>query len=162
MIEKGTYNAPSREEEKILALEAQLTKLRKNAKEFGKKKGKGNKSKTPDKGRNQSDNGEKRRQGGKKNQAEKPRWMFQRPSDNQLNAPKTWQNKPWYYCGAETGGKCDGVYRRHKPSECKGTAHKREAQKGDTSNNKNKEPKRLKVASTLLKMLHQDMEEESE
>ena len=32
--------------------------------------------------------------------------------------------KPWYWCSPETGGKCPGLLRRHKPSECEGKAGK--------------------------------------
>jgi hypothetical protein len=29
---------------------------------------------------------------------------------------------PWYWCSLESGGKCAGCWRKHKPKECKGTA----------------------------------------
>ena len=29
----------------------------------------------------------------------------------------------WYYCHKDTGGKCDGMWRQHRPVECKGKAH---------------------------------------
>ena len=29
----------------------------------------------------------------------------------------------WYYCHKDTGGKCDGRWRQHKPSQCRGKAH---------------------------------------
>ena len=40
-----------------------------------------------------------------------------------MHKPKTWKDKPWYYCSPKTGGKCDGQYRLHKPAECEGKAH---------------------------------------
>jgi hypothetical protein len=32
------------------------------------------------------------------------------------------QNKSWYWCSLATGGKCEGCWRVHKPTECRGTA----------------------------------------
>ena len=51
----------------------------------------------------------------KKNAKEKPKWMYERPSDAELKKPKKWNGNDWWYCSAETGGKCDGVYHIHKP-----------------------------------------------
>jgi hypothetical protein len=36
---------------------------------------------------------------------------------------KDLKDKTWYYCSANTGGKCSGQYCRHKPSDCEGKAH---------------------------------------
>ena len=37
--------------------------------------------------------------------------------------PKEWNRIKWYYCHKDTGGKCDGKWRRHKPSNCEGKAY---------------------------------------
>jgi hypothetical protein len=31
------------------------------------------------------------------------------------------KNKPWHWCSLATSGNCDGCWRVHKPSECRGT-----------------------------------------
>ena len=36
------------------------------------------------------------------------------------NKPIYWKQKPWYWCDESTGGKCNGKWRCHKPSECRG------------------------------------------
>ena len=36
---------------------------------------------------------------------------------------RLWKTKLWYFCHPNTGGKCDGQWRVHKPSECKGKAN---------------------------------------
>ena len=102
LITKGKWNAPDANEEKILALEAEIKKLK------SKKKGGNAKAKTTQR---------------------KPAWFDKRPKKSELKKPKTWNGKKWYYCHPDTGGKCDGKYRRHKPSECKGKAF-RSPQKG--------------------------------
>ena len=59
-----------------------------------------------------------------------------------LKEPRTFNGKPWYWCSAKTGGKCEpGKYRRHKPGECKGTT------KGGSGNGPRN--KKLKVAQAL-------------
>jgi hypothetical protein len=55
---------------------------------------------------------------------EKPSWFTKEPSPEDLDKPKTWNGKTWWYCSPKMGGKCAGAYRVHKPSQCEGKAHK--------------------------------------
>ena len=48
----------------------------------------------------------------------KPSWYNHKPSGNNINKTREWNNRKWYFCSPETGGKCDGKWRCHKPSEC--------------------------------------------
>ncbi len=49
--------------------------------------------------------------------------MASKPPPDKMTAPRTWKDKPWYWCGAATGGKCDPpTWRCHKPGDCKGMA----------------------------------------
>ena len=43
--------------------------------------------------------------------------MSKRPRLSHPNNPKIWNGGTWYYCHKYTGGKCDGQYRKNKPSE---------------------------------------------
>ena len=94
---------------KIIALEAKIHKLTNG----GKSKRKGDKD---------SKDGKK-----KKQKKEKPKWMYQRPKDEDLKKPREWNGIKWWYCSPDTGGKCQGVYRVHKPSECKSLKPKGES-----------------------------------
>ena len=104
LLQKGIWNAPDANEEKILALQVEINKLK---------------------------SGKKNKQGGKKSEfkttkngrKKKPRWFSKRPEDGELSAPREWNGIMWYYCHKDTGGKCDGRWRQHKPSQCKGKAH---------------------------------------
>ena len=58
--------------------------------------------------------------------------MTTKPSKDKMKKPITKDGKEWHWCSTETGGKCDGVYRRRLPSECKGTAKKRNAVNDDS------------------------------
>lgn len=121
MKEKKIWEAPSETEEKIMALEARLEKIKNQQKGWDKKrksdsKGGGNPGKAP----------KKDQKGKPKKDTTKPKWMTQRPSDADLNKPRKWNGKDWHWCSKETGGKCDpGEYRRHTPAQCEGKAHKR-------------------------------------
>jgi len=45
--------------------------------------------------------------------------MYERPKDVDLTKPREWNGTKWYYCSTETGGKSQGVYRKHRPSKCR-------------------------------------------
>ena len=99
---KGKWEAPSQQEEKILALEAKINALKGNNRVYPKLA-------DPKKYPNADQN-------------KKPDWMEKPPQDG-VNS-KMWKAKLWHYCHPSTGGKCDGQWRVHKPTECKGTAFK--------------------------------------
>ena len=48
--------------------------------------------------------------------------MKKKPAQADLNKPKMVREKKCHWCSSETGGKCEGAWRCHKPSECKGKA----------------------------------------
>ena len=104
LLQKGTWNAPDANEEKILALQIEIDKL--------KKSGNTKKQKTKKSGKKSDPKGNK------------PAWFSKRPTDSELHKPKEWNGRKWYYCHKDTGGKCEGVWRQHTPSTCKGKAYK--------------------------------------
>jgi hypothetical protein len=59
----------------------------------------------------------------------KPSWFYKEPKAGKMSKPRMWNNKPWYYCSKNSGGKCDRQYRPHKPANCKGRAHKSKPKK---------------------------------
>ena len=119
LLQKGKWNAPDANEAKIMALQAELRKLKKG-KEEGRKKKQYTKGKQSDANT-------------------KPKWFTKRPSKDDLHKPKEWKGRKWYYCHPDTGGKCDGVWRQHLPSECKEKEYK--FTKKPTTNPKRKDDK---------------------
>ena len=99
LLQKGLWNAPDKNEEKILALQSEIRKLKRKGTSGGKDNAT---SKTP-----------------------KPSWFDQRPANAELRKSREWNGKTWWYCHPDTGGKCDGKHRLHKPSECKGKGFKK-------------------------------------
>jgi hypothetical protein len=78
---------------------------------------------------------------------EKPNWFFKEPKEDEPWKPKTWKDKLWYYCSPKTGGKCDGQYRHHKPTDCKGKAHHFDASKNKRKQEESpNEDRKLKLA----------------
>jgi hypothetical protein len=145
MVERGTWNAPTAEE-KIVALEAKLdstvkTLNKKVSFELGKKKG------------------------DKKSNDKNSKKKSDKPGDHPKTWPKpkagekkkaTFKGFEWYWCGKDTGGKCE-KWRAHKPKECKGvaaaTGGKRGAESsegGDKSKKKERLAKKLKIAKAYV------------
>ncbi len=75
LLQKGSWNAPDANEEKIMALQIEINKLKKSG---NKKKQKTKKAST---------------KGGTK--ANKPSWIQQRPNDAELHKPKEWNGRKW-------------------------------------------------------------------
>lgn len=103
LLQKGQWNAPDANEEKILALQSEINKLKKNSQKPNRSDSR--KTKSPAK-------------------KEKPSWFNKRPKESEIRKPKKWDGKTWYYCHPDTGGKCDGKHRIHHPSDCKGKAYR--------------------------------------
>ena len=120
LLQKGSLNTLDANEAKIMALQAEIKKLKK-AKD-NTKTGKPNK-------RGQSKSGGNT----------KPKWFSKRPSKDDLHKPKEWKGKQWYYCHPDTGGKCDGVWRQHQPSQCKGKEYRFNNNPGNKNNPKRKD-----------------------
>ena len=144
LTEAGRYNMPSADEEKILALQAELKSVLKKTKQNS--KGKAPKSETTN---SKSVDWKDKSAAAKKKASEKPGWMSEKPKEENLRKSKSWNKKDWYWCSPETGGKCNGHWRVHKPSKCEGRAHKF-GEKHQTGAAKGQsEKKKLKLAQAI-------------
>jgi len=121
----GRWCAPTAEEEKLLALEAQIKTLKQRAAKIVHKKN------------SKGESGAKHKRDHKKKELKRaplPEWMMKKPSPLLFTTPVPYKGKNWWWCGPETGGKCTGQYRCHKPSECKGQAFtQNKGKKSDTN-----------------------------
>ncbi len=108
--DKGTWNAPTDEEEKIIALQAQVKAMAKQLKHT--------KDSSKPNSKSSSKKSDKHKQTKKK---EKPEWFTTKPKD--LNKKVQWNNREWQWCGKDTGGKCES-FVIHAPNECKGLKRK--------------------------------------
>ncbi len=131
LLDKGTWNAPTAEEEKIIALQTQVKEM---AKKLQNKQGNNSKPKSTQASSSKTEKKTSKRK-------EKPSWFSEQPKDTSKTVK--WNNRDWNWCGSATGGHCE-AFVIHKPSECKGIKKR----KGTTSTPKPKKPK-LKVEQTI-------------
>lgn len=76
--------------------------------------------------------------------------MTEEPAESELKKPRHWNGKDWWWCSSKTGGKCNGHYRVHKPSQCKGITQKKSAdKKRDGSKDDVEAKKKLKISKAL-------------
>ena len=100
--EKGTWSAPTDEEERIIALEAEVRKMKKRLKDKT-----NTATRTPVKDKEKDTSRRK----------EKPKWSETEPKEPKKKV--MWNGKDWNWCGSTTGGKCES-FVRHPPFKCKG------------------------------------------
>ena len=153
--EREEWDAPSPEEEKIMALEAAVDKLKK-------RKGNSKRKETQDK----TTKKQKTKRKGHFVDIPKPQWMHERPTEDVLFKPKTWNGKEWWFCHKDTGGKCDGEYRRHHPKDCQGRQFKGRKSKNGQINRAGKSKqdqneREIKVAEALTTIV-EDHETDSD
>jgi hypothetical protein len=111
--ESGKWNAPTDAEAKIIALEAEVTKLKAKASN-GKHGQKGHIKKAQQASGNGKSNGTST---GKK---APPEWMTKKPKEGEPHT-KMMGEKEYHWCPNHA------AWTRHKPSECKGKGYKFEA-----------------------------------
>ena len=111
----GKWNAPSEEEEKIIALEAKIRSLQKSRNLKTREESKGKR-------------GNDRKKNDKKSFL--PTWHKKPPKPEEMKKPREHNNKKWYWCCPETGGKCNGIWRTHKPEDCRGMMRKDDKKSG--------------------------------
>jgi hypothetical protein len=103
---KKLWNAPTAEDEKIMALQAQIDSF------SAMKRDKKREPKTVKRG---SDKDSKI-----KRYSTDPEWLTKNIKPTPASKVMKHKGSPWHWCGTETGGKCGGKWRKHKPTDCKG------------------------------------------
>jgi hypothetical protein len=107
--EADKWNAPTEADEKIIALQAEVTKLKSKA-----VSGKGNNKYFKPKHKPTTSNGHNGKSSGKK---PPPEWMITKPKDGEPRT-KMMGEKEYHWCENHA------AWTRHKPSECKGKGYK--------------------------------------
>ena len=123
--EEGKWNAPTDEEQKILALQTKISQMEKRH---------------PIRNTNKNTFQSKRTLPPYKN---KPEWFKTEPKMEDKHKSRTWYGHQYFWCGESTGGKCNR-WRQHKPHMC--WRNKKPHQKQNIKNNSttNKTPKKNK------------------
>ena len=135
LVQKGKWNALSEDQEKIIALEAQVAKFKKDAKNSKKREA-----------AYKQDSNKKN----KKGKSKKPDWLLNNraPDKDLLHKQRTWNNNTYFWCDMDTGGLCNGKWRTHFPKECKGANYLKEKYENSDKDKKaeKKDTRKLKVA----------------
>jgi hypothetical protein len=126
------WDAPSEEEEKLLAMQVQLNRLTSKKSDKGDSKAKGD-------GKGKSSKKPKARE-----IVADPEWLAKNIKPDSAHKTMMHKGSPWHWCSQESGGKCGGKWRKHKPEECKGIS-KRELE----GKSNGEDPKKLKMAKAL-------------
>jgi hypothetical protein len=111
LVQKGEWDAPSDEEQQLMVMRAELEELR----ESKKAPAQDYKPKTAYKGKSKDS------KSGRK-YAPDPDWLANNEKPSPIDKIAYNRGSAWYWCSTETGGKCAGCWRKHKPKDCKGTA----------------------------------------
>jgi hypothetical protein len=146
LVQDGTWNAPSPEYQKILALEAKIESLQKKGKSNDNQKGKGNNN---------------NRKGGKSKESKKakkcPDWMLKEPSQADMDKPKKYKGNEYWWCANHKR------YVQHKTANCEGhgirptSNQDSNADQKSKGNNQNDQPK-LKVKQAIEAINESDSE----
>ena len=117
-VQRLEWEQPTEQDNKILALAAELKSAIK--KKDGKPGGKGKKRVSFQKGKQYSDEDKKAARANKNEP--KPDWIVNSvaPTPANIHKYRTWNGAKWYWCHKDTGGKCTGVWRTHHPKKCEG------------------------------------------
>jgi hypothetical protein len=150
MVESKSWAAPSKEEEKIVALEAEIKKLSNSKQSTKKKTDKKGKGKGKGKGENKDDKSNK----GKYNP---PAWKLKPPKPNEKNNKEV-EGRTYWWCPNHK------MWTLHKPSECNGVKPKRDNKKNDNpesnSDNENNDQNNRKLRlKNALQTIIEDQEE---
>jgi hypothetical protein len=100
---KKLWNAPTAEDKKIMALQAQIDSF--SAMKRDKKR-------EPKAVKRGSDKDAKN-----KRYSTDPEWLTKNIKPTPPSKIMKHKGSPWHWCGTETGGKCGGKWRKHKPTE---------------------------------------------
>ena len=137
-------NAPSEQEEKILALISEVAKLRKTSRKTS------NPNPTPRVPRTY--------------QKDKPQWLFKntKPPPDKKNNACTCNDRSLYWCIPKPRGQCEGKWRAHPPVECKGTSFLESKRKEDSKPKANTHLKFTQATQNVLDQKHQEYQDEDE
>lgn len=144
MKQDEEWNAPSVEQEQIIALRAQVDKLKKTTK--------ANKTKLEDK--QETEDVPRKSTNKTKRRDKRPSWMFVAPKQGEP-AQKKVKGKDWHWC------KKHKAWGRHLPSECKGkgyfpTNKRVHFEEGTSDKNTSTSNKKLKIANALSSVLEDE------
>ena len=135
LVDKGQWNAPTEEQQKIFVLQAEIQQLKKS-----KKNSSSNTSATTAAASSSKPSKDR------KQKKEKPDWMTKKPSEGEPKQKKV-GGKQYYWCPNHQ------AWTRHSPSECRGVGTNRPT---ESTNNTPSAQKALKLSSAFASVAAQE------
>lgn len=151
--QKEMWMAPTPEDEKFMALKAELKKATSDRKRKGKstEKTKQQSTKSRERERNSS-----RREFEPRNRRREPPFANEQPEEGKEKDPRNFKGKDWWYCHSTTGGQCPGKWRTHKPAQCKYDAIMAKHHKKPKRGEKDDAPQLTRAYQTIVENDHSD------
>ena len=159
LVQSDDWQAPSAAESELIALKAQVSTQKKELKELksgAKKESRRQKAKKD----NTKQEAHKARKGLAKNSEREATkgasWKYEKPPPHLLTKPVTdARGTKFWWCSKETGGKCHGMFRAHKPKDCKGAGYRPNATSScaDKGRGRSKKKEASKKKKSILKAM---------
>ena len=138
--EKGVWNAPSEEKEKLIALQAEISFIKKKFQYYHQNGG-------GDQGHGVPGRGGKEGQGRRGGRKPLPSHFSVQPKA--VNKVVKWEGEDWHWCDKGTSGKCENMIV-HNPNKCGGFNRKRpDAAKSEHNIKTEPKKKRLNLKKAL-------------
>jgi hypothetical protein len=154
MKNKNECEAPSHKEQQLMVMRAEIEEMKQKKSVQGQQTNL--MKKLTDRVSSKIKVARKVKQAGRYKYQDDPEWLEKNTMPNPLTKVMQHRNKSWQWCSTATGGKCEGCWRVHKPSECRGTAPQR---RGTTVNAGGNEQQQLHMMQALTSVLMENDDE---
>jgi hypothetical protein len=149
------WDAPSRQETEIMAMSAQMDKL----KALRNKQGHRVPAEGGKKGFQKGGSGKKVTPTKEDKRGKQPDWLANNTKPKDATKSKSWGDQEWWWCDSSSGGKCPGNWGTHLPKDCEG---KRKSDKGSATDRKKRRiQKTIKAQQALLENMEGQETEEA-
>jgi hypothetical protein len=85
--------------------------------------------------------------------SDKPDWFKDNIKPKDPREVKVYNSNPYYWCGSESGGKCNGKWRQHPPWKCEGTSGEAKNRKKAPNSPKPKGKSKKQRTAKALKII---------
>jgi hypothetical protein len=157
MKNKDEWEAPSQEEQQLMVMRAEIEELKHKKSAQAQGQPTTLMEQIADKLQSKMQVAKKFKQGGKykgKTFQANPEWLAKNLKPNPLTKIMWHGNKAWHWCSPARRGKCNGCWRVHRPSQCRGVAA--------PGQNRNRAAKMHVLTTVLMENEEDELMEESD
>ena len=159
LVQSNDWQAPTAAESELIALKAQVSSQKKELKDL-----KSGAKKESRRQRVKKDNTKQEAHKARKSLVKTSNraatkganWKYEKPPPHLLRTPVTdARGTRFWWCSKETGGKCHGMFRAHKPKDCRGANYRPDAtsSRADKGRGYSKKDSSKKKKKSILKAM---------